>query len=80
MLTLHLYHTPSTLPTSLHTDRGPGRSSMVMAGCLLDQMLIACQGFKHVKKVVSAVAACLHQALGHLSVSGTNMLHVLCGI
>ena len=43
---------------------------MVMASIMMDQMLLACQGFTHVKKVVVAVAVCLEQALAMLSSSG----------
>jgi len=43
-----------------------------MAGGFLDQMLMACHGFKHVKKVITAVTMCLHQALGLISSSGKS--------
>ena len=57
---------------SLALLRGPSKSGMVMASIMMDQMLLACQGFTHVKKVVAAVAVCLEQALGMLASSGAE--------
>ena len=57
---------------SLALLRGPSKSGMVMASIMMDQMLLACQGFTHVKKVVAAVAVCLEQALAMLASSGAE--------